>query len=203
MSEKTDRIIEEFGYSSGKPKKTQSQISDKVQGRDLFQTPNYATDLLVPFIPKDVKWIWECASGDGKIMNRLQESGYIVLGTDLQYGDAYNFLGNLVPITTIDAIITNPPYSLKYKFIDKALKMDVPFAFLIPFDMCQKMARLFMDYGVEGIVPTKRIDYITPSGLSGATGNTAYYHSFWLTYKFNLGNQLTFVELTKDMKENI
>jgi hypothetical protein len=100
------------------------------------------------------------------------------------------------------AIITNPPFSLKYKFINRALEYDVPFAFLIPFDMCQEMAKLFI-LGCQGLVPTSRIDYITPTGLSGASGHTSYYHSLWLTYKFNLPEQLTFVELTKKMKENI
>lgn len=68
--------------------------------------------------------------------------------------------------------------------------------------MCQKMAKLFM-LGCQAVVPTARIDYITPTGLSGATGHTSYYHSAWLTYKFDLPQQLTFVELTKKMKENI
>lgn len=167
----------------------------------FFQTPNYVVDLLVPFIPKDVEFIWECAAGDGKIVYQLRKYGYDIIGTDLKSDLHTNFL-DYFPNFNFDCIITNPPFSLKYKFIYKALEYDVPFAFLIPFDMCQKMARLFMDYGVQGLVPTARIDYLTPNGKQGKESSSQF-HSFWLCYKFDLPNQLTFVELTKKEKENI
>lgn len=194
-----------------KPKTNQPQTPNVIQGRDFFQTPSYAVDLLIPFIPIAVSWIWEPACGDGKIVQRLNEHTYGVYPSDIRKGTGWvdnhilNFLSDSCPSTNFFgdyAIITNPPFSLKYKFIDRALEYDVPFAFLIPFDMCQKMAKLFM-LGCQGLVPTKRIDYITPTGLSGATGHTSYYHSFWLCYKFNLPSQLTFVELTNKEKENI
>lgn len=198
-----------------KPKRPQKGNKNNVSGRDLFQTPNYAVDLLVPYLPeRDIYYIWEPAAGEGKITKRLLATvkRSIIWSTDIRENDfirepnVKNFLDNnnfywidngLNPI-----IITNPPFSLKYKFANKALEYDIPFALLIPFDMCQRMARLFQ-IGCQGLVPTARIDYITPTGLSGATGNTSYFHSFWLTYKFNLPNQLTFVELTKKMREDI
>lgn len=67
-----------------KPKTTQPETPNKVQGRDLFQTPNYATNLLVPFIPKNIDTIWECAAGEGKIVHRLMNFGYNVLGSDIR-----------------------------------------------------------------------------------------------------------------------
>lgn len=198
-----------------KPKKSQKQTPNEPQGRDLFQTPNYAVELLIPFIPKNIKLVWEPACGDGKIVNALYASKdrpLICYQSDIRESDTIpnnisNFLVDEPPLLFSNdnrdwAIITNPPFSLKYKFINKALEYDVPFAFLVPFDMCNKMANLFIK-GCQGLVPTRRIDYITPTGLSGASGHTSYYHSFWLTYKFNLPNQLTFVELTNEMKENI
>jgi hypothetical protein len=196
-----------------KPKTNQPQTPNVVQGRDFFQTPNYAVDLLVPFIPTGIKMVWEPACGDGKIVDALYASKnrpLVCYQSDIRQSSImFNNIGNFLvdnPPMLFDtenwAIITNPPFSLKYKFINRALEYDVPFAFLIPFDMCQKMAKLFI-LGCQGLVPTSRIDYITPTGLSGASGHTSYYHSLWLTYKFNLPEQLTFVELTKKMKENI
>ena len=73
---------------------------------------------------------------------------------------------------------------------------------LIPTDYCGWIIRAIQD-GAEKIIPTRRIDYITPSGLSGASGHSANFHSMWLTKGFNLGRTETFVELTKEMKENI
>jgi hypothetical protein len=192
-----------------KPKTNQPETKNSVQGRDLFQTPNYAVDLLVPFIPKSIDYIWECAAGERKISNRMVYFGYMVWSSDIResiFVQKLNFLTESKSQESLRnfAIVTNPPFSLKYKFINRAIQYDIPFAFLIPFDMCLKMASLFTDYGCQGIVPTRRIDYITPTGKSGATGHTSYYHSFWLTRYFNLRDMLTFVELTNEQKkENI
>jgi hypothetical protein len=185
-----------------KPKTTQPKTPDKIQGRDFFQTPNYAVDLLVPFIPK-VDWIWESACGKLKIAIRLRHHKFNVYSTDLL--DGTNFL-DWTPdfLYPIDAIITNPPFSLKRKFYEKCLEYGVPFALLLPFDMCQWIAEAFDKDGVQALVPNRRIDYITPTGLSGANGHTSYYHSFWLTWGFNLPKQITVVELSlKEKKENI
>ena len=50
----TDRILEELGYPVRvKPITTPPKTPSVPQGRDTFQTPNYATELLIPFIPKE------------------------------------------------------------------------------------------------------------------------------------------------------
>jgi len=191
-----------------KIKSTQKEDLVAVSGRDLFQTPNYATDLLVPFL-RDVELsydepseftIWECASGNGRMENRLREHGFEVFGTDLSTG--CNFLTDKMA-DCFDCIVTNPPYSLKKKFYDKCLSYEVPFALLIPFDMAGWMWNAYENDGCQGIIPSRRINFITPSGKSEATGHTANFHSFWLTYGFCLENQFNFVELTAEDKQNI
>ena len=66
-----------------KPKRGQPQTPEVRQDRDFFQSPNYAVDLLIPFIPKKVKTIWECAAGDGRIVRRLEAARYKVPATDI------------------------------------------------------------------------------------------------------------------------
>lgn len=217
MSEKSDEIISELGfgqYLPAKSKKAQKEDPKKSNGRDNFQTPSYAVDLLVPFIPKNVRWIWEPACGDGKIVQRLTEKGYGVYPSDIRKSDGWvnnhvhNFILDERPLSHYfakhdEAIITNPPFSLKMKFYEKSLEYKVPFALLIPADYSGWIIKAIQD-GAEKIIPTRRIDYITPSGLSGESGHTADFHSMWLTWGFNLGRTETFVELsTKDKKENI
>lgn len=190
-----------------KIKQTQKEDLENVSGRDLFQTPNYATDLLVPFIlellPMSNKSfiIWECASGKDKIVNRLKTYDLNVFGTDLSNKKSFNFLTDEQPYM-FDCIVTNPPYSLKKKFYNKCLEYQKPFALLIPADYSGWVIEALQN-GAEKIIPTRRIDFITPTGKSGATGQSANYHSLWLTWGFNLGKTETFVELTKEMKENI
>jgi hypothetical protein len=206
----------------------QPQTPDKSQLRDFFQTPRYAVDLLIPYIPTTVSWIWEPAAGERRISNVLVLSGFKVFSTDLaDLNKPTNFLtDNPAAIISEDmAIITNPPYSVLYKFCDRALEYDVPFAFLIPFHMSGKLAGLF-EKGCQGLVPKTRINFLTPFVIDRINGlydrnygsvdaipmefliedskrSTSQFHSFWLTYKFNLPSQLTFVELTKEDKNNI
>lgn len=220
MSEKTDEIIKELGYEPAKTKTNQMATPDVVQNRDLFQTPNYAVDLLIPFVPGNIKTIWEPACGEGKIVGRLTEAGYSVYPSDIRKAEGwvnnhiFNFLSDtnvgVITVTLLEsslnntlAIITNPPFSLKQKFYDRCRLMKRPFALLIPADYSGWIIRATQE-GAEKIIPTRRIDYITPNGLSGATGHTADFHSMWLTWGFGLGRTETFVELSlKNKKENI
>lgn len=151
-----------------KPKNPQKEELEEAQGRDLFQTPNYAIDLLVPFLDKlGIGNVWECAAGLGKITRRLSHWGYKVIATDISYpmdGGYFNFLTDHMTWEGKMVIVTNTPFSLKKKFFERALEYKTPFAFLIPadysgwiIDACQM--------GAEKIIPTRRIDYITPNTL--------------------------------------
>lgn len=152
-----------------KPKKPQKENLLEVDGRDTFQTPNYAVDLLVPFLeditpmsPFGKFRIWECAAGLGKIVKRLQYHQFDVIATDLVNG--FNFLTDIMSFP-FDCIVTNPPYSLKKKFYLKCKEFKVPFALLIPADYSGWIVDAVRQDGAEKIIPTRRIDYITPNVL--------------------------------------
>lgn len=190
----------------------QKATQDKSQPRDLFQTPNYATELLVPFIPQ-TDYVWECACGEGKIVGVLEKTGYKVDKSDLRElpnVKKCNFLcDNPLEHVFLEhtfcskiTIITNPPYSLKRQFFKRCIEYDLPFALLISSDWSGFLIDLFK-MGCQAIIPTRRIDYITPTGLSGASGHFSYFHSYWMTRYFNLNEQLTFVDLKIKDKENI
>ncbi len=233
MSERTDEILAELGYKVGKLEYLAEHIDDVrfdqsyrtqvkpvtvapktpnvPQGRDTFQTPNYATDLLVPFIPKTIKWVWECACGDGKIVQRLTEHGLGVYPSDIRKSNGWvdnhilNFITDGFPIVNYTlggnwAIITNPPFSIKEEFIEKAFSYKVPFAFLINADYSGKQID-WIKRGCEKIIPNRRIDYITPTGRNGKTSSSQF-HSMWLTWGFDLGRTETFVELSLEDKKN-
>lgn len=144
---------------SKKPKNPQAEKPNEVCERDEFQTPNYATELLVPFIPKNIGVIWECAAGEGKMVKVFFSHGYAVAATDLSQG--INFLVD-DDYPEYDAIITNPPFSLKKKFYIQCLKYNLPFALLIPADYTGWVIEAVEKFGCEKIIPTRRIDYITP-----------------------------------------
>jgi hypothetical protein len=185
-----------------KIKETQYEDLENTQGRDNFQTPNYATELLIPFIPKNIKHIWECASGKNKMANVLIKHGYNVACSDLSFGANYNFLTMKLG-KGLQCIITNPPFSLKRKFYNRCKFHNIPFAILIPADYSGWIIDALRFDNAEKIIPTRRVDYITPTGLSSLSGHTSNFHSLWLTWGFGLGNSETFVELTNEMKKDV
>lgn len=150
-------------------KTKKQQPKDDSSGRNNFQTPLYALELIIPFIPKTVKTILEPSAGQMRLVDSLRNKhGYKVLASDLypQRKDCFkmDFIEMQKDSYTegIDCIITNPPFSLKFDFISKAMELDIPFAFLIPFDMCGFLHDKFKG-GLQAIIPNRRIDYLTPN----------------------------------------
>lgn len=160
---------------------------------DNFQTPREALNTLLPFLKKDWQ-IWECAWGKGNLYRFLTESGFKVLGTDKngEAGHKLDFLTDTMSFP-FDCIVTNPPYSLKDKFLARAYELNIPFAFLMPLTVLEGKFRgsLYRKYGIELIIPNKRINFITPSGK----GSGAWFQTAWFCWKLNLPQQLNFVEL--------
>lgn len=91
---------------------------------DFYATEPKATELLLgleQFSPN----IWEPCCGAGDISKVLEKSGYNVLSTDLidrGYGKGgIDFLATKEKDLDLD-IVTNPPYSLSARFVEKALE---------------------------------------------------------------------------------
>ncbi|MGC8579683.1 MAG: tRNA (adenine-N(6)-)-methyltransferase, partial [bacterium] len=89
-----------------------------------------------------------------------------------------------------DCIITNPPYSLKEEFLERAYSFNKPFAFLMPITALEGKTRqdLYKKYGLQLLIPNKRINFETPSGK----GSGSWFASAWFTYKFNLPKDIMF-----------
>lgn len=163
-----------MSYEPAKTKTPQMATPDSVQGRDLFQTPSYAVDILIPFLPYNVTYVWEPASGDGRIARRLLEKTNLDLYvSDIRESKAMpnevrNFLVEgwpEIPFLGKGMIITNPPFSLKKQFYERCRFHELPFALLIPADYSGWIIQATID-GAEKIIPTRRIDYITPNILT-------------------------------------
>jgi len=155
-----------------------------------FQTPAWAIQPLLPFIKKE--WlIWECACGKGNIVNAFKEHKYNIIGSDLLNDKDFlsNSLYTYLP-EKYDCIITNPPYSIKQKFLERAYELKKPFAFLLPLTTfeTQKRQKLFKEYGLEVIFFDKRINFETPSG----TGSGAWFATAWFTNWLNIGKELNY-----------
>lgn len=155
-------------------------------GANDFQTPKEAINPLLPYLNKD--WIiWECASGNGNLVKSFTEKGFSVIESDILTGK--NFL-TYEPLR-FDCIITNPPFSIKQKFLERAYELDKPFAFLLPLTTLEtaKRQELFKKYGLQIILFDKRINFETPDGMNN---NSSWFATAWFTNKLNLPKELNY-----------
>lgn len=206
------------------PAKTKDNYSNKSSGasvRDSFQTPRYATELIMPYVPASVGTIWEPCAGTGMISDVLKER-WDVVETEVNGNYPYcDFLtddppeGLTIGEYPSTAIITNPPFSLKKKFAYKCIEYGVQFALLIPADWSMWIIDTLQNHDCALFVPERRIDYITPHVVKRVNDgeNTLYkdfreipnnllakysssdFHSIWLTRYFDARERVNFLKL--------
>ena len=145
-----------------------SPLNDK---HDFFSTPPLTTLCLLSQVLFYEK-VWEPACGDGAISKLLWKLGYNVFSTDIknygyeyQHDDDTDFL-NIYWTTKKHDIVTNPPYNIHLKWIEKSLEharkkvaLLFPLVYLTP-----KNKRDFITNvcGFQLIVPGWRSQFIMP-----------------------------------------
>jgi len=152
-----------------KPLKNSSKFND------IYTPPEPVLDLL-PFL-KPFEIIWEPAAGEGHISHILQKHHY-VYSSDIKNG--CNFLTYDAEHLQHDAIVTNPPFSIKNQFLKRCLEQDKPFALLLPITALshgrqQARHKLYKEHGIEIIFLGYRVHFITPSGKNDCWFDTAWF----------------------------
>ncbi len=147
--------------------------------RDLYETPAWVTDALIPHLPKWVNPIWEPAAGGGKMVDALIKAGFAVYSTDIATG--CDFL--LEDMHEVDAIVTNPPYAIATEFIEHALGLTkarrgaVAMLLRTDFDHAKTRAHLF--HGCKAfskkIVLTRRIVW-----FDGPNAAPSFNHAWYI-----------------------
>lgn len=160
---------------------------------DDFQTPPSALEPLFPYLKKEWR-IWEPACGKGNLFNGLRDKGYGVIGTDIKHGVDFLF----APINEpYDCIITNPPFSIKQKFLERCYQLKKPFALLLPLTTFETKKRqtLFREYGLEVIFVPYRISFETPNHderMAEGKKSSSWFATAWFTHGLNIGKEMTF-----------
>jgi hypothetical protein len=149
---------------------------------DNCQTPPYAIE---PLLDRLWSWqrytIWECAAGEGIMARALEEKGYRVICSDIDpkatLGFTVDFLESQVNYW--DLIVTNPPYSLKFEWLERCYRLGKPFALLLPIDThgAQAAQRLFALYGITTLYMSPRVDFKMPE--AGWLGSGAQFATAW------------------------
>jgi len=156
---------------------------------DDWQTPPEAVEPLVPFLKaRGVRVVWEPAAGAGLLAGALERHGFRVIATDVAYDPRQDFL-RYEPGEPWDAIVTNPPYSLRYEFIRRAYELGRPWAMLMTLTTLEgRRQELFREHGVELLLLDRRVNFILP-GSDGRSG--AWFPVAWFCWRL-LPRQIVF-----------
>jgi hypothetical protein len=154
--------------------------------RDLYETPEWVTDVIVDHLPDSILTIWEPACGSGKMSGVLASYSNKVIATDIYSPDEISIDFLTVP-EAIDgphhAIVTNPPYELATEFIERALEFQRPHAGIVAmllrtdFDHAQSRKHLFANHPAfeKKVVLTKRIKWFEDS-----KGQPSFNHAWFV-----------------------
>ena len=117
---------------------------------DCYITPKSAWENIQHLIPKD-KEIWECFYCEGGSGNYLKEMGFNVIHEDIDF-----FTNNLGQI-----IISNPPFSISKKVMNRLRELDKPFIMIMPL---LKINTSYFRENFKGtdftiLIPRKRIHF--------------------------------------------
>lgn len=162
--------------------KPKSNRKHKLGPMDNCQTPPYAIEPLMDWLSvSDV--IWECAAGDGILARALRSKGFRVMSSDIDPAGKYmgcviDFLEQDLHVP-YDVIVTNPPFSLKYEWIERCYELDKPFALLLPVETQGAYAaqRLFNKHGITTLYMSPRVDFKMPK--AGWLGSGAQMPTAW------------------------
>lgn len=148
--------------------------SDK-EDNELY-SPYYITDHIIKYLPKD-KVIWTPFDCEwSAFYQRLKEAGYKVVRSSLQDGqDFFEYEPD-----EWDIIVSNPPFSLKDKVLERLYSFNKPFAILLPLNSLQGKTRYkYFSQGIQILSFDARVSYHDKnhmdSVVKGSPFATAYF----------------------------
>ena len=157
------------------------------RGDDVYFTPEVAVEALLQVETLPEK-IWEPACGSGNIVKVLRARGHTVYASDINnYGcgePGVDFL-TTDAIPPAEAIVTNPPFKLIQKFVERALEL-CPLVIILArlaFYEGQRRSKLLEESGLARIhVFANRLPMIHREGWTGPKASSAIVFA-WFTWQ--------------------
>lgn len=171
-----------------KPKINRAGDPAESKGFDRCNTPPYALDPLLPYLRAE--WhVWEPAAGTRNISRTIAPRVASVYSSDLIDMPPTNFFTWSPP--RFDAIVTNPPYSIKFDWLARCYELGKPFALLVPVETIgAKAAQALMEkHGCELLLLNRRVNFEMPNrGFEDESGwkSSAQFPVLWLCWKMLL-----------------
>lgn len=139
-----------------------NNVAGKRRKSDFYETPHSLTE---QFLEREGHMlegpVLEPATGGGAIVKVLRRHGINVVAKDIS--DGHDFL---LETERYPAILTNPPFSLAFEFVQKAKTVTDYFAFLLPLSYLHGKKRFDVIYS-DKTFPLARIYVFTRYPMLG------------------------------------
>lgn len=152
----SDKIL----YSSGK--------------NDECYTPAYAVTPIIKYIPDDVVVWCPFDTKDSEFVKQISHT-HSVVHSHIDYGqDFFSYEPHYW-----DVIVSNPPFTNKRKFFERALSFNKPFALIMTNTWLNDAApkQLFKDKDLQLLMFDKRMEFIQPN--KEVTGKITFSSSYY------------------------
>ena len=141
---------------------------------DECYTPKYGVTPILKYIPKDAKVWCPFDTIDSEFVKQISKKNEVVF-THIKYNQ--DFLTYEPP--EWDVIVSNPPFTNKRKFFERALSFDKPFALIMTNTWLNDSApkQLFKDKDLQLLMFDKRMKFHSPDGRPNdkITFSSSYY----------------------------
>lgn len=122
--------------------------------RDFYMSPPYVARPLFPFL--EGKCVWESACGEKTLLTEFN-------GEKIETDAEFDFFSNQPERWDIQ--VTNPPYTLRKRWIERSYALGKPFCLLIPIYTLgtKSVQRFWGEYGLPYIIFfSRRINFNSP-----------------------------------------
>lgn len=172
-----------IGYLTAKTNKASDEV----------YTPAYAVKPLLPYL-KSNSTIWCPFDMEySEYVKIFKQAGYKVIFSHIDLGqDFFTY----EPNEHYDVIISNPPFSIKDKILQRLAEINKPYAMLLPIPTLQGQKRFDYIKNCQALIFDKRINYYTNRDMT-QTQKGVSFGSFYLCKNF-LPKDLIFEVLEKD-----
>ncbi len=140
--------------------------------KDEYYTPKILVEAIIKYIDKD-KVVW-CPfdTENSEFVIMLKENGNNVIHSHILEGkDFFEYTPE-----NFDLIVSNPPFSLKLKVLERLYNLDKPFAMLLglPILNYQEIGNFFLDKKLQLLIVDKKVSF---------DGNTTSFNSSYFCNK--------------------
>lgn len=143
---------------------------------DSLFTPYYIVDHIIKYLPKD-KIIWTAFDNKwSAFYQKLKEEGFEVVRSSLADGqDFFEYEPE-----QWDIVVSNPPFSIKDKVLERLYQFNKPFAILLPLNSLQGKTRYkYFKQGIQILSFDARVCYHDKNHMDnvvkGSPFATAYF----------------------------